>query len=90
MLHSVADVTPNGTATKLSSTSKRAAWVYLVATGSSIRVGDSTVSATTGSPVPTTGLMLPPCGSANSYDLSSIYVFGAAGADKAACTYHTI
>lgn len=89
-LATIADITPNGTATALTATAGLGAiWVAITASGTSIRVGDSNVGSGRGVAVATgTTLILPRCSTdQRAYDLSKIYVFGASGADKVSITY---
>ena len=88
-LYTIADITPGGFATPLSATSVKAVWINLFASGTTIRVGDSSVSATRGVPVSTTGspTQIPRCDfNQGGYDLSKVYVFGTGG-DKVSITY---
>lgn len=92
MVHALATVTLTATATQLSTTSKKATWVQI--TGSSLsgtaRIGDSTLTSTTGATLAATGdtQFFPAHGNANAYDLSAIYVLGTPG-DTLQVTYNT-
>lgn len=91
MVHNIADITPNGTATALASTHIKANWVIIsspTANGAAVRVGDSTTSATSGAVVEKGfSITLLPIGDALYLDLNLIYVFTAAGADKCGVLY---
>lgn len=91
-VNSIADVTLTATATALSTTSKKAAWVQVQAktlTGQA-RIGDSLISTSRGGIINATGdyQFMPTQGNANAYDLSTIYVLGTPG-DILAVLYDT-
>lgn len=92
MVHTVADLTPAGTAVKLAATRTPASWVMLSApTGNAadVRIGDSTASATRGVTLKAgTTLLLPSIGTTRTYDLALIYVFGTT-TDKVGILYGT-
>ena len=91
-LHQITDVTITATATAISSTSVRASTVILqaISLAGTARVGDSTVTTTSGLALQTTKdtIILPPLGNTRTYDLSTIYVIGTAN-DKMAVSYNT-
>jgi len=80
MVHSLADITNNGTATALSTTSQKANWVSIqgktVAT--TARVGDSLISSSRGALITGTNgyFFWPTGGNSNQYDLKDIYILG--------------
>ena len=91
-IETLADITPNSTATPLSTNENlRAAWIIFSAVGSTIRVGDANVSASRGILLPTgVPVPFPPPGT---YDqgqmyLKQVHVWGV-GADKVSVTYGT-
>lgn len=91
MVHNIADITPNGTATALSSSHTKANWIIIsspAANGAAVRVGDSTTSATSGA-IAEKGfsITLLPIGDALYLDLALVFVFTAAGADKCGVLY---
>jgi hypothetical protein len=83
-LHTRTEITGTDAAVQLSTTGT-AVWVQIIAgsgNASPVRVGDSTVTATSGVRlVPGSGQMLPPLGGAYSatYSLNAIYVYVANG-----------
>jgi hypothetical protein len=86
----IADITPNGTATVLAGVTTRAIYVAMTASGSSIRTGDSHVGASRGVALPSGAFTVPYPRQDNEqqpYDLSQIYVYGASGTDKVSITY---
>ena len=86
----IADITPNGAAVALSATHQRAIFVDMVASGTSIRTGDSNVGSARGVALPTGAFTTPYPRQDNEqqpYDLSTIYVYGASGSDKVSITY---
>lgn len=79
------DITPNSTATPLAANpGALVTWLQVTANGSTIRLGDSNVSATRGMKCPSgVPVMLPRCdANQTQYDLSQVYVYGT-GADYA-------
>jgi hypothetical protein len=93
MVHNIADITPNGTATALSSSHTKANWVIVsspAANGAAVRVGDSTTSATSGAIAEKgASITLWPIADDLYLDLALIFVFTAAGSDKAGVLYGT-
>lgn len=93
MVHNIADITPNGTATRLKLTRTPANWLMIsapTANTGDIRIGDSATAAANGVVIAKgTTLLLPPIGDDSYLDLALIYVFGAAGADKVGVLYGT-
>lgn len=92
MIHSLADVTPNGTAKPLAPSRIAANWLICSTAGNAapLRIGDNTTNATTGMLIPVnTTFLLPAIGDSQYLDLAAIYVYGAAGADKASFLYGT-
>lgn len=93
-LFTIADITPGGTATPLTSVKGTlAVWVTLTAAkgnANPIRVGDSKVSATRGAAVNAgdiNPIYLPRCDfTQQGYDLSKVFVFGS-GSDSVSITY---
>lgn len=85
----IADITPNGTATKVSATSIIAHWIQFTATGTSIRVGDANVGSGRGAGLITlVPAFWPRCSfDQGGYDLSTVYVYGGSGSDKVSITY---
>src|SRR5690348_10761860 len=96
MVHSIADITGNGTAKALASTRTVANWIQFTipvtqATGvttntAAVRVGDKNVSATQGTVVPVFGMLFPPISDGQYLDLSQVYAFIATN-DKLQVTY---
>lgn len=90
MLHTIADITPAGTATQLTSTPTRASWVIIsapTANAGDLRAGDSATAAGVGVAVPKgTSITFPTIGDTESLDLSGIYVYGTS-TDKATVVY---
>ena len=87
-LYSIADVTPNSVTVALASTPTPAAWVQIVSTGTTVRVGGPTTDATHGIPMANgAGMLLPTLGNANAYDLSKIYAY-ATVSDKVSVVYY--
>ena len=98
-VHTIANITPGGTATRIA-TSGAARWIlFTVPAGNSgvIRVGDSSVSATQGAAVgaasTATSLLFPPLpvnhelrAADQLYDLSTIYAYGTSS-DTVGITY---
>jgi hypothetical protein len=93
MVHNIADITPNGTATALSSSHTKANWVIVsspAANGAAVRVGDSTTSASSGAIAEKgASITLWPIGDDLYLDLALIFVFAASGSDKAGVLYGT-
>lgn len=90
-LSTIADITGDGSAHKISSTAIAARWVQIIApAGNSavVRIGDVNTSNTRGASVAAGGgFMLPPSAtSPQNYDLSKIYYYAANG-DKLTVTY---
>lgn len=93
MVHSVADITPNGSATAIASSRTPCNWLIVSApsgnTGA-IRVGDSSVSASRGAIVEKGfSTTLWAIGDTQYLDLAQVYVFGASGSDKCGILYGT-
>ena len=90
MVHSIADITPNSTATPLASTRTPANWLQIICPATNagdIRIGDSLVSASRGLAVAKgSGQAFPPISDDNYLDLSMIYVYGT-GSDKVTILY---
>lgn len=91
LIGTISDITGDGSAHRLSTTSIGARWVQIVAlsgNGAVVRIGDSNVGSSRGTPIAAGGgFMLPtPNGGFPSYDLSTIYYYAANG-DKLAVTY---
>lgn len=93
MVHNLADITPNSTATALKATSAHAAWVTIsapAANSGDIRAGDSTTDATHGVAIAKgTSITFPSQGATNPYDVALIYVYGTS-TDKASAVYGTL
>lgn len=91
MVHSIADITPNGAATALASTRTPANWVTIsapAANAAAIRVGDSLITASRGQIVEKGfSATLWPIADDNYLDLAQVYVFGASGSDKCGILY---
>ncbi len=93
IVQTVADVVPNGVAAPLVPNSPHvytpARWIQISASGSTVRYGDSNVSATRGAAIPNGTVAQvgqdPREGQAP-YDVAQIYVF-ATGTDKVSVTY---
>jgi hypothetical protein len=85
----IADITPNGSATAIGAAGIKATWIIFVASGTTIRVGDSNVGAARGSNIPTgVPVLWPRCDfNQGRYDLGSVYVYGGSGSDKVSITY---
>ena len=90
----IADITPNGTATAVSTGSAPplATWIQFTAPSTNsadVRVGDSNVGAGRGATIAKgTSLIFPRLDfDQQRYDLTTIYVYGASGSDKVAITY---
>lgn len=91
LIGTLADITGDGSAHKISSTPIAARWIQIVAiTGNSavVRIGDSNVGSSRGTPVAAGGgfMMPPPNSSFPSYDLSQVYYYAANG-DKLSVTW---
>ena len=90
MVHNIADITPNGTATALLSTHTKCNWIIIsapTANAGDVRVGDSTTSATSGASVAKgTSVTLAPISDDLYLDLALIYVFGTS-TDKVGILY---
>lgn len=84
----IADVTPGGSATALSTGNEKATWIIFTATGTSIRVGDSNVASGRGVLLQTGVSTLLPVGDFDQgpYDLAQVFVYGSGG-DKVSITY---
>jgi hypothetical protein len=93
MIHAIADITPNGTATALAAARKPCNWVAITAitgNGAPVRVGDLTVDSSHGITITAgTTLILPPVGDTGYLDLAGIWVYAAAGTDKVGVVYGT-
>jgi|HubBroStandDraft_3_1064219.scaffolds.fasta_scaffold48784_4 hypothetical protein len=87
-LGTVADITPGGVATALGPEGIKATWIKLLATGASIRVGDSNVGSARGLVVGTTIPVTLERGDFDQqgYYLNQVFVFGSDG-DKVSVTY---
>lgn len=90
-VQTIADITPNGSAVAIAAVPVEALWILICATGTSIRVGDSNVGTARGAKVANaTSLLLPRTNTEQGrYDLSQVYVYGAAGSDSASIVYGT-
>ncbi len=92
MVHNLADITPAGTPTALSSTHTRCNWIAIspkTANSADMRIGDNTTSATSGILVPKgTTFIMPPISDDNYLDLALIFVYGASS-DSAGVIYGT-
>jgi len=90
-VQTIADITPNGTATPLSSnTAIVATWIEMTANGSSIRFGDANVGASRGVALaPGVPFAVGVRGDhpQRGYPLCQCYVYGASGTDKVSITY---
>lgn len=90
VLGTIADITPNSTATPLSSNTNPilATWIIAVANGTSIRIGDASVGAARGVVCPSGIPVTIPRGDFDQqgYDLSKVYVYGTSS-DKVSITY---
>ncbi len=85
----IADITPGGSAVKLTAISTRAVWVAMTASGTSLRTGDVNTGSARGVVLQTgvETLVYPRADNAQvPYDLSTIYVYGSGG-DKVSITY---
>lgn len=91
-LGSLPDVTLTSTATALSATSIKAAWVQiqpLTFTGN-IRTGDRNITSTRGAVVSNSGYQfMPTQGNANAYNLNDIYILSSVPGDTVAILYDT-
>lgn len=78
-LETIADVVPNGVATPLGTAGQKATWIGLVASGSSLRIGDSNVGAGRGMVLPTGVPVYLHRGAFNQqpYPLDRVFVYGA-------------
>ena len=88
-IHTIADITPNGKAAVTANNNLLATWVQVTATGTSIRYGDSNVSATVGAKIPAGALYdIIPRDSFDQarLDLSTLYFYGS-GSDSVSITW---
>lgn len=78
----LADIAGAGTTVQLSATNIQAKWVQFIVSGSgTVRIGQSTVTANFGLPIPSGGgLFLPWPGQLNPYGLGATYAYIPAGA----------
>ena len=88
VLGTIADITPGGVATALGAEGIKATWIKLLATGASIRVGDSNVGSGRGLVVGTT---IPTTIERGDFDqqgyyLNQVFVYGTSS-DKVSVTY---
>lgn len=91
LIGTIADITGNGSAHVITSTSTSARWVQVIALSTNsavVRIGDSNTGASRGAPIAAGGgLFLPiPPTPPYAYDLSKIYYYAANG-DKLSVTY---
>jgi hypothetical protein len=92
LVHNIADITGDGSAHPLIASNVRtpACWLEINATAgnsAAVRIGDSTTSATSGTPVASgAGQLFPPIGTTQYMDLSQIWYYAANG-DKFSVTY---
>ncbi len=92
MVHNIADITPNSTATALKSSRTPCNWVSVfAATGNAgdMRIGDSTTGSGSGLVIPKgTGVTLPAISDTQYLDLALVYVYGTS-TDKVSVIYGT-
>lgn len=92
MVHNIADITPNGTATALKASRTPCNWVTVfaaTANAGDMRIGDSTTAAGTGLVIPKgTGATLQSIADTQYLDLALVYVFGTS-TDKVSILYGT-
>ena len=88
-IQTIADITPNGVAVPIGTAGRQASWIQFVATGTSIRVGDSNIGAARGLKVSATvPTLFPPVEfNMGRLDLGTVYVYGASGSDSVSVTY---
>lgn len=84
MIHSIADITSDGTKKPLSAVRISAVWVQVQAKSSNnasgARIGDVNIGATQGAILlPNNAQFFPACSSVNHYDLSQIYQLATTG-----------